>query len=267
MGIQIDPNLDVGGWNQMMFHVEKVGVGWVKVQANWSYLQPNRPDDFGQEFGLFQLHVQEAKRRGFKVLISIAKAPNWARSNQAESGPPDDPQLLGNFITLLLSKVGDTIDAIEVWNEPNLRREWTGPLPFSGAGYMQLFGPAYGAVRGYSPNILLVTAGLAPTQGEGAIDDREYLQQMYRAGLGQYQDIAIGVHPYGWGNPQMRAAVTPSMARAGTTTSGSSSWTQSGTTARSWSATAMLASNSGQPNSAGRRGTVCRDSILQATTG
>lgn len=201
IGVQLYTNLDVGQWEGAVGHATQLGVGWVKMQVNWAFLQPNGPQDFGQEFALFQLHVQKAKQSGFKVLLSVAKAPNWARSNQNEAGPPDDPQLLGNFITFLLDKVGSSIDAIEIWNEPNLIREWTGVLPFNGQGYMQLFGPAYGAVRGYSPNLMIVTAGLAPTQGPGTVDDRLYLQQMYDAGLRNYRDIAVGIHPYSWGNP------------------------------------------------------------------
>lgn len=203
IGIQIDANMGVADWDVIMGHAETLGVGWIKVQANWSFLQPNSPNDFGQDFALFQLHMQNAKKRGFKILISIAKAPVWARpTNQSESGPPDDPQLLGNFITFLLSKIGDVIDAVEVWNEPNLVREWRGALPLTGAGYMRLFGPAYGAIRGYSPTMVIVTAGLAPTgDSPGSVDDRTYLQQMYDAGLGNFQDVVVGVHPYSWGNP------------------------------------------------------------------
>jgi hypothetical protein len=97
--------------------------------------------------------------------------------------------------------VGEYIDAIEIWNEPNLIREWQGTLPFSGAGYMRLFTPAYNAIRAYSPTMPIITAGLAPTGNtDGSIDDRTYLRQMYAAGLGNYSDVAIGIHPYGWGN-------------------------------------------------------------------
>jgi hypothetical protein len=67
---------------------------------------------------------------------------------------------------------------------------------------MRIFAPAYDAIKAYRSNIIVVTAGLAPTStiGDDSIDDREYLRQMYAAGLGQYQDVVIGIHPYGWGN-------------------------------------------------------------------
>ena len=204
IGIQVDYNVDIAGWDHVLAQAGQLRVGWIKLQANWKFLQPDFPGQFDQTFGLFQLHVQEADKRGFKVLLSIAKAPDWARNiDRNEDGPPDDPQQLINFITLLLEKVGPNIDAIEVWNEPNLKREWTGGYPFSGEGYMQLFRPAYDAVRVRYPDMTIVTAGLAPTGSlpNVSVNDRVFLQQMYDAGLAQYQDISIGIHPYSWGNP------------------------------------------------------------------
>jgi len=47
----------------------------------------------------------------------------------------------------------------------------------------------------------IITAGLAPTSNTaGSVDDVEYLQQMYAAGLGAYTDIFIGAHPFSWAN-------------------------------------------------------------------
>jgi hypothetical protein len=201
VGIQLDPTLKQSDWNEAMRRVNEVGFGWLKVQVAWKYLQPNGPDEFGEDFARLQLYLQDAKKqRNLKVLVSIAKAPGWARSNQAEDGPPSDPQALARFISFFLTKFGDVIDAVEIWNEPNLSREWQGQ-PLTGGSYMQYFGPAYNAVRAYSKSIIVVSAGLAPTGSQdGAANDRTYLQQMYGAGLGRYSDIAVGIHPYSWGN-------------------------------------------------------------------
>jgi hypothetical protein len=47
----------------------------------------------------------------------------------------------------------------------------------------------------------IVTAGLAPTSDSDVTrDDRAFLREMYAAGLGNYRDIQVGIHPYGWGN-------------------------------------------------------------------
>ncbi|MFN8529840.1 MAG: cellulase family glycosylhydrolase [Anaerolineae bacterium] len=211
IGIQLDINLSQDDWNDAMGRIENLGIHWVKVQISWREMQPDNRDNVNSEFfRRVEQYLEDANRRGLDVLVSIAKAPAWARSNQTEDGPPDNPADLANFITYLLQQinaglaqdmVGNYIDAIEVWNEPNLIREWRGTLPFNGAGYMQLFGPAYQAIRAYSSTIPVITAGLAPTgNSDVSVDDRDFLNQMYAAGLANYSDVVIGMHPYSWGN-------------------------------------------------------------------
>jgi polysaccharide biosynthesis protein PslG len=204
MGIQLYYNVTIDEWWQWLRRTEPLDVGWIKVQANWEFLQPDNRDQFETAFSIFEEHVQRANNDGWRVLVSVAKAPDWARGGYTEAdGPPADPQALAYFLNFMLNRMDDEISAIEVWNEPNLSREWIGSLEWSGAGYMQLFRPAYDVIRRYSPDISVVTAGLAPTRAEGTVDDRLFLQQMYEAGLGDsyYQNIAVGIHPYSWGNP------------------------------------------------------------------
>src|SRR5690606_27494201 len=132
-------NVDIDTWWQLVnVRTKPTGVKWIKMQANWEFLQPNHATEFDTTFNLFQAHVQRAHNEGFNVLISVVKAPDWARNVTDADGPPYDPQLLANFVTFLLDAIGDQTSAIEIWNEPNLQREWVGDLQFNGAGYMQL---------------------------------------------------------------------------------------------------------------------------------
>lgn len=203
IGLQLDINLEQRDWDEMMYRMnDHLPVGWVKFQIPWRDVAPNGPGELSAYWQRTRFYLEDADRRGFRILLSVAKAPAWARSNQAEDGPPDDPAQYAAFITQLLGEVGASIDAIEVWNEPNLRREWQGVLPFDGSGYMRLFVAAYSAIRAYSPTLSVVSAGLAPTgDGPGSRDDRTFLREMYAAGLGNYRDIAVAVHPYSWANP------------------------------------------------------------------
>ena len=83
-----------------------------------------------------------------------------------EDGPPQDPQALANFLSGMLTLIGRDVDgqpyvdAIEVWNEPNLRREWRDHA-MTGAEYMRYFRPAYSAIRAFSPHITIITAAPA----------------------------------------------------------------------------------------------------------
>ena len=222
MGIQVDPAVSAEDFNTTLWLAQRLGVKWLKFQFAWDLLEP-QPGQLSDIFFKYRLFVQQADQQGFSVLISIAKAPDWARASLDEEGPPRDPQDLANFITRMMGEVrvdlygNSYFEAIEVWNEPNLRREWNGGT-LSGAEYMRLFDAAYNGIRagegGHS--VTIITAGLAPTginDGVSALDDRAFLRQMYQAGLNNpaYQNIAIGVHPYGAANPpDARCCAQPS---------------------------------------------------------
>jgi hypothetical protein len=61
---------------------------------------------------------------------------------------------------------------------------------------------SYLTVKQADPSALVVSAGLAPTneQNERAMDDRVFLQRMYKAGARPFFD-ALGAHPYGFAYP------------------------------------------------------------------
>jgi hypothetical protein len=216
IGIQLDVNLDELDWDAAMASIERLGIHWVKVQIPWREMEPDCSENIGLAFfRRVEQHIEDANRRGFEVLVSIVKAPGCLRSNLNEDGPPDDPQALADFIAFMFREInagdrpedvaifGNYIDAVEIWNEPNLLREWQGTQPFNGQGYMRLFDAGYRAVRVVSPDIPVITAGLAPTSnGDGSRNDREFLREMYAAGLASYNDpnLYLGVHPYSWGN-------------------------------------------------------------------
>ncbi|MCU0496333.1 MAG: hypothetical protein MUF87_03155 [Anaerolineae bacterium] len=205
VGVQLFTNLGREEWDDSLNRSKELGVRWIKVQMNWAFLQPNGQNPSEEVLRTFELNLETADQAGFQILLSIVKAPQWTRSTQGDDAPPDNPQAFVDFLNMVFleTKIDDVADAIEIWNEPNLRREWnTNAYEFSGAGYMRLFEPAYRTIRSYRPDITIITAALAPTSNTGfSVDDRDFLRQMYAAGLGNFTDVAIGSHPYGWGNP------------------------------------------------------------------
>ncbi|MBL1136505.1 MAG: hypothetical protein D8M56_14460 [Chloroflexi bacterium] len=208
MGIQLHPLVTDEQWTQLLVQVNELGFEWVKIQLSWKQLEPAP----GQYSDLFYTYVRRVQWASFqvgshKILLSVVGAPDWARPqgfDPALEGPPADPAALANFLTAFIRETkpeDNRIQAIEIWNEPNLIREWSGQ-EISGANYMRLFDAAYAAVKAVAPNITVVTAGLAPVCNvPDTVCDREFLRQMYAAGLAQYADVKIGVHPYGWANP------------------------------------------------------------------
>ncbi|MCC7206435.1 MAG: cellulase family glycosylhydrolase, partial [Anaerolineae bacterium] len=156
MGIQAYAYMEVANWWPMVDRMQFMGFGWIKAQVNWKEHEPE-PGVFDAPFTVLRDNLVYAGRRGFKIMISVVNAPDWARPADARGnldGPPEDPQALANFIGALLDNWGtEYVNAIEIWNEPNLIREWTG-RPINGAEYKRYFDPAYAAIRARSSDIV-----------------------------------------------------------------------------------------------------------------
>jgi hypothetical protein len=147
--------------------------------------------------------VNAFNNAGIKILLSVVAAPKWSRSIQEEAGPPDDFNLYANFVSQLSQHFKGRIKAIEVMNETNLKREWNTGRPLNAAEYVDLLCRAYSSIKAVDPSIVVVSGAPTPTgwnDGIVAIDDVQYLQQMYGAGLKGCSDV-VGVHPSGYNNP------------------------------------------------------------------
>jgi hypothetical protein len=142
-----------------------------------------------------------ADAHNVRLLFSVVKAPAWSRTTTEEDGPPQYYQDYWTFVGALASRYAGRVEAYEIWNEQNLRREWNGDT-LSATRYVQLLAGAYNAIKAADPSVAVVSGALAPTgwnDGVTAIDDRVYLDAMYAAGLKSFSD-AIGAHPNGWAN-------------------------------------------------------------------
>ena len=195
-GIQIDPWGDRGA---AIAAVKDLGITWVKFQLPWKEFeaapgQRGFPDDV----------VNDLHNNGINILVSIVKAPKWARlpnSDFSVEGPPANPQDYANYVGAFAAHYCGRVQAVEVWNEQNLWYEW-GNEPLDARRYVELLAAAYRAIKAACPGMIVVSGAPTPTGAPPplAIRDTTYLEQMYQAGLKNYCD-AIGVHPSGYGNP------------------------------------------------------------------
>ncbi len=196
-GVQIDPYGDRGGAIAM---TRAMGFGWIKFQLPWKDFEGspggrNFPDDV----------INELNAAGIKVLLSVVKAPNWARPGNTDfsvEGPPANNQTYADFVGALAGHYRGRVQAIEVWNEQNLWYEW-GHEPLDAGRYVDLLCRAYSAIKAADPGIVVVSGALTPTglnDGSTAVDDLVYLQRMYAAGAKRCFD-AVGAHPSGYNNP------------------------------------------------------------------
>ncbi len=174
------------------------GFRWVKIMFQWDWIEKSKGKfEWNEPDRLTKL----ASDMGLKLLARVDFAPPWARVPGADlkvNGPPAKNQDYADFVGAMASRYKGKIAAYQIWNEPNLAREWDGRAP-SAQEYVALLKGAYQAIKAGDPNAIVISAGLSPTTAPPpiAVPDLEYLRQMYASGAKDYFDM-LGVHAAGY---------------------------------------------------------------------
>lgn len=180
------------------------GMTWAKLQVVWNQGDPP---------SVAQGAIDAARSRGFKVLLGIKGRPEQLGAN-----PTQYYQEYANFVGGVAALGAD---AIEVWNEQNIDREWPAGQ-INAQSYTQMLSAAYQAIKANNPNTLVISGAPAPTgffqscTGAGCNDD-EYIRGMAAAGAANFMDC-LGIH--------YNAGTTPPSATSGAPvgSSGHYSW-------------------------------------------
>lgn len=160
------------GWMQAS------GMTWAKRQ--WRYID-GQPADGAIGY------INDAHAKGFRIVLGVVGLPNQLNN-------PGYQERYAGFVGELAAAGAD---AIEVWNEPNIDREWpSGQI--SGQSYTQLLAVSYNAIKRNNPNTMVISGAPAPTGFFGGCspagcDDNAFLAQMASAGAARYMDC-VGVH-------------------------------------------------------------------------
>ncbi len=181
--------------------IRDAGFGWVKANFGWREIEPAKGDfDWSRPDHVVEMATDE----GLDLLVRIDFQPRWAGGNYPVNGPPDDLQDLADFLYALASRYEGQIRAYQVWNEPNLAREWGGEVPNPG-DYVELLGISYEAIKRADPGAMVISAGMSPTGtwSDEARPDDWFVESMYIAMGGSsegYFDV-LGAHGAGFASP------------------------------------------------------------------
>lgn len=185
--------------------MRSAGMTWAKIQVRW-----NR----GDGANIAQGAIDAARSRGFRILLGVV-----GDKNQLAENPTQYYQDFANFLGEV-ARLGP--DAIEVWNEPNIDREWPAGQ-ISGGNYTQMLRAAYQAIKAANPNVIVISGAPAPTgffggtcQG-GGCDDNVFIRQMRDAGAANVMDC-VGIH--------YNEGILPPTARSGDPRGNSSHYTR-----------------------------------------
>lgn len=180
----------------------EIGFGYVKLYARWADYEPRKGAyTWNGAAASLQHTIAAAAASGVRIVLRVDTPPSWAAPGSGNR-PPTDPADFGDFMGAFAAHMKGQVAAYEIWNEPNLSYEWGNMRP-NPERYAELLKAAYPKIKAADPRVVVLTAGLASTGGDGgvtALNDVEFIDRMYRAGAKGYFD-ALGSHPYGFANP------------------------------------------------------------------
>jgi hypothetical protein len=183
----------------------EMGFGWVKQNFAWRDIEGFAKGEF--DWYRPDRIVEQANNAGLKLLVRIDHQPLWSvqphlpEEQITTNQPPYHYQDFGDFCNALAMRYKGRIHAYQVWNEPNLDREW-GEQPPDPVAYTALLKTCYEGIKAADPEAIVVSAGLAPTGTlpPDAMPDTDFLQGMYDAGAAPYFDV-LGLNAPGYKAP------------------------------------------------------------------
>lgn len=159
--------------------MRSAGMTWMKIQSR--FYHHSHPDVSGK--------IANAHNNGFKILVGTVGNPD----ELAQGGEA----YLNAYTDWLQRIAAQGADAIEVWNEPNLDREWPrGQI--SGVAYARMLERAYQKIKQVNGATMVISAAPAPTGAEAAfpgqvMNDDRWLREMVSGGGLNYLDC-VGAH-------------------------------------------------------------------------
>jgi polysaccharide biosynthesis protein PslG len=190
--------------------VRRMRFTYVKQIFGWRDIEPfaDQPPDWSESDAV----MDEITYRQIEVIARLGKPPDWAlRTPTSPDDPPFDVERFGVYCGMLAERYKGRIAGYQVWNEPNLSREWGGYTP-NAAAYVKLLKPCHAAIKAADPDAQVITAGLAPTGdwSANAVFDDMYLLHMFEAGVSDYYDV-LGLNAPGYASAPETAPDAPEL--------------------------------------------------------
>jgi len=186
--------------------IRDAGFRWVKQSFAWREIEGLDKDNY--DWSVTDRIVDQMESIGGLHLIArLDSDPSWASGQTYPNAqnivmtPPKKMKDFADFCYAVAARYKGRIAAYQLWNEPNLAREWGGQAPNAKA-YVELLKAGYAAIKRADPNAIVISAGMAPTTrwDNVAMPDTEYLTRMYANGAKAYFD-ALGAHGAGYKAP------------------------------------------------------------------
>ena len=144
--------------------LDDLGAGWARHFISWDGTGEATLSAYGRL-------LQDHDRRGIKTLLVLSSA---------DRRPPGSAEAYAAFAALIAKRYAGSLDAIEIWNEPDEGEFWIGGPQVD--RYVDLLQRSYTAVKAVNPAVKVV---LGPLTGA----NYGFLEKVYAAGGKGFFDV------------------------------------------------------------------------------
>lgn len=180
-------------YRQQILLLRALGLQWVRLDVHWAIHEPTREKYRLSE--LDELVATLAAEKLKSVVYVVGSAPSASSappgSSNSDQYPPVPQKRYADFLTLLATRY-PSVNAWQLWNEPNLPAFWQPQA--SPKAYGSLLELGVQAVRKVAPGKQLVMGGMA-YYSQMPRTDELMLQALMEQGI-QKLDTIIAYHPY-----------------------------------------------------------------------
>ena len=178
-------------------NMASIGLRWVRVDANWSWIQATNSSSF--DWSLLDQEVASINAAGMNADLIIDDTPEWARASASDPNwtQPASPSAFATFAGEVAARYGPMgVKTFEIWNEPNRKAFWfPDPNPRL---YTSILKDSYAAIKAAEPDATVISGGLSPAANNGTdIAPVTFLREMYENGAKGSFD-ALGDHAYSY---------------------------------------------------------------------
>ena len=156
----------------------EAGIGWFRTDFAWAGIE-RRPGEY--DFTVYDAMMAEAKERGIRVLPIL----DYDNPRVYPDFAWQHPREWCAFAAAVVERYRADLEAVEVWNEPNI--PFWKPKP-DAAQYAQFLKLTFAAIRRVAPEVRVLMGGTAALE-------REFIDRLYAEGAGECMDV-LNIHPY-----------------------------------------------------------------------
>lgn len=180
-------------YREQMRRFHDLGLEWTRIDLHWDRHEPREGRYRLGELDQLMAELEQQQLKSVFYLVGSAPHASSApsRSKTPDQYPPRDPRVFAERMAMLAKRY-PSVDAWQVWNEPNLPAFWR---PHEDpTGYALLLQATTQALRQVAPDKPVVMAGMA-YYSQMPVKGGLMLESLGKLGVQQLGTI-VAYHPY-----------------------------------------------------------------------